>query len=105
MRMKYSRDREEIESGCKYAENCFECPFPDCIISMHEASDTEEDYLVERQIILETARYVKKLRDKGKRYREIAGEMNMPVSTVRRYVIIAQEDERKNAEQVGHQED
>ena len=103
--MKYSRDREEIESGCKYAENCFECPFPDCIISMHEASDTEEDYLVERQIILETARYVKKLRDKGMKYRQIAIEMNLPISSVRRYIIIAKEEEKKNAEQTGHKED
>lgn len=96
MRMKYSRDREEIESGCKYAENCFECPFSDCIISMHEASDTEEDYMFERQHILERARHVKRMKDSGKKIKQIAIEMNCPVSTVRRDLIIAKEEERKN---------
>lgn len=96
MRMKYSRDREEIESGCKYAENCFECPFSDCIISMHEASDTEEDYMFERQHILERARYVKHLKDSGMKLRDIATEMNCPITTVRRDLIIAKEEERKN---------
>lgn len=99
MRMKYSRDREEVDSGCKYAENCFECPFSDCIISMHEVDDTEEDYMFERQHILERARYVKSLKDNGMKMREIATEMNCPITTVRRDLIIAKEEERKNAKQ------
>lgn len=105
MRMKYSQDREEIESGCKYAENCFECPFSDCIISMHEASDTEEDYMYERNHILERARYVKKLYDDGKKLREIASLMNAPITTVRRDLIIAKEEERKHVEQTKSAED
>lgn len=105
MRMKYSQDREEIESGCKYAENCFECPFSDCIISMHEASDTEEDYKDEREQILERARLVKAMYDNGMKPRDIAIKMNCLITVVRRDLVIAREEERKNAEQAGHQED
>ena len=105
MRMKYSRDREEIDSGCKYAENCFECPFPDCIITMHEVDDTEEDYAHERDLILERAKYVKSLKDRGMKLADIAKSLNCPVKTVRRDIIIAKEEEKKDAEQAGHQED
>lgn len=96
MRMKYSRDRKEVESGCKYADNCFECPFPDCIITTHEADDTEDDYALEREVILERAKYVKSLRDGGMKQIDIARELNCSVKTVRRDLIIAKEEERKN---------
>ena len=66
---------------------------------MHEVDDTEEDYMFERQHILERARYVKSLKDNGMKMREIATEMNCPITTVRRDLIIAKEEERKNAKQ------
>jgi DNA invertase Pin-like site-specific DNA recombinase len=102
MKMKYSADREEIETGCKYAENCFECPFSDCVIGYKDVDDTEEDYKHERKLILERARYVKSLRDSGMKLLDIANTLNCTVKTVRRDIIIAKEEEKKNAEQDGH---
>ena len=104
MRMKYSRDREEVDSGCKYAENCFECPFPDCVLNMKDVRELERDSTDDREAIVERAKYVKKMRDSGKKLRQIAIEMDCSVKAVRRDIIIAKEEERKSAEQTGHQE-
>lgn len=104
MRMKYSRDREEVDSGCKYAENCFECPFPDCVITMSDVRELERDFTENRKAIVERAKYVKKMRDSGKKLRQIANEMDCSVKAVKRDIIIAKEEERKSAEQAGHQE-
>lgn len=104
MRMKYSRDREEVDSGCKYAENCFECPFPDCALTMTDVRELERDVTENRKAIIERAKYVKKMRDSGKKLRQIAIEMDCSVKAVKRDIIIAKEEERKSAEQAGHQE-
>lgn len=104
MRMKYSRDREEVDSGCKYAENCFECPFPDCALTMTDVRELERDVTENRKAIIERAKYVKKMRDSGKKLRQIAIEMDCSVKAVKRDIIIAKEEERKSAEQTGHQE-
>lgn len=104
MKVKYAADRKEIETGCKYAENCFECPFSDCVIGYKDVDDTEEDYKHERKLILERARYVKSLRDSGMKLLDIANTLNCTVKTVRRDIIIAKEEEKKNAEQTGHKE-
>lgn len=103
MRMKYSRDREEVDSGCKYAENCFECPFPDCALTMTDVRELERDVTENRKAIIERAKYVKKMRDSGKKLRQIAIEMDCSVKAVKRDIIIAKEEERKSAEQAGHQ--
>ena len=98
MKYRYSSDREEVETGCKYAENCFECPFPDCVIGMNEVCDTDEDYAIEREVILERAKYVKSLRDGGMKIGEIASMLNCAKETVKRDLIIAKtEEEKKNA--------
>lgn len=102
--MKYSRDREEVDSGCKYAENCFECPFPDCALTMTDVRELERDVTENRKAIIERAKYVKKMRDSGKKLRQIAIEMDCSVKAVKRDIIIAKEEERKSAEQTGHQE-
>lgn len=104
MKVKYSSDREEIETGCKYAEDCFNCPFSDCVIGYKDVDDTEDDYKHERPLILERAKYVKSLRDSGMKILDIANMLNCATKTVRRDIIIAKEEERKNAEQAGHQE-
>ena len=104
MRMKYSRDREEVDSGCKYAENCFKCPFPDCALTMTDVRELERDVTENRKAIIERAKYVKKMRDSGKKLRQIAIEMDCSVKAVKRDIIIAKEEERKSAEQAGHQE-
>ena len=96
MRMKYSRDREEVDSGCKYAENCFECPFPDCVITMSDVRELERDFTENRKAIVERAKYVKKMRDSGKKLRQIANEMDCSVKAVKRDIIIAKEEERKH---------
>ena len=96
MRMKYSRDREEVDSGCKYAENCFECPFPDCALTMTDVRELERDVTENRKAIIERAKYVKKMRDSGKKLRQIANEMDCTVKAVKRDIIIAKEEERKN---------
>lgn len=94
--MKYSRDREEVDSGCKYAENCFECPFPDCALTMTDVRELERDVAENRKAIIERAKYVKKMRDSGKKLRQIAIEMDCSVKAVKRDIIIAKEEERKN---------
>ena len=96
MRMKYSRDREEVDSGCKYAENCFECPFPDCALTMTDVRELERDVTENRKAIVERAKYVKKMRDSGKKLRQIANEMDCSVKAVKRDIIIAKEEERKH---------
>ena len=98
MKIKYNSRMEEVETGCKYAENCFECPFPDCIIGMDEVGDTEEDYTVKREVIIERAKYVKSLRDGGMTIEQIAHELNCAKKTVKRDLIIARmEEEKENA--------
>lgn len=104
MRMKYSRDREEVDSGCKYADNCFDCPFPDCALTMTDVRELERDVTENRKAIIERAKYVKKMRDSGKKLKQIAIEMDCSVKAVKRDIIIAKEEERKSAEQAGHQE-
>ena len=94
--MKYSRDREEVDSGCKYADNCFDCPFPDCALTMTDVRELERDVTENRKAIIERAKYVKKMRDSGKKLRQIAIEMDCSVKAVKRDIIIAKEEERKN---------
>ena len=104
MKYKYDAYREEVDVGCKYAENCFKCPFSDCIASSREVDDAEGDYSLERSIILERAKYVKRLKDGGMKTLDIANKLNCEIKTVRRDIIIAQEEEKRVAEQNGHQE-
>ena len=75
--------------GCKYANNCFECPFDDCILSMNDIRDTEEEYLKDREVLLGRVKYVKKLRDDGLSIRKIARELNCAEKTVKNDLIIA----------------
>lgn len=75
--------------GCKYANNCFECPFKDCILPMNAIRDTEEEYLKDREVLLGRVKYVKKLRDDGLSIRKIARELNCAERTVKNDLIIA----------------
>lgn len=87
-----------MDTGCKYSENCFECPFPDCIISMKEVRDTEEDYTIKREIIMERAKYVMSLKNSGLSITGIASMLNCSKETVKRDLIIAKaEEEKENA--------
>lgn len=106
MKYKFDSNRGEVDTGCKYAENCFECPFPDCIISMNEVCDTEDDYTIKREVVLERAKYVKSLRDGGMKIAEIASALNCTRETVKKDLIIAKtEEEKENACENGCPED
>lgn len=90
MRARITKNRGEVEVGCKYANNCFECPFSDCILPMDDIRDTEEEYLKDREVLLARVRYVKKLRDNGLSIRKIAKELNCAEKTVKKDIIVAQ---------------
>ena len=75
--------------GCKYANNCFECPFDDCILSMNDIRDTEEEYLKDREVLLGRVKYVKQLKDKKLSNRKIAKLLNCAEGTVKNDLIIA----------------
>ena len=87
--------------GCKYANNCFECPFKDCILPMNAIRDTEEEYLKDREVLLGRVKYVQRLRDEGLSIRKIAKELNCAERTVKNDLIIADTllKEREDAEQ------
>ena len=89
MKYRYDKYREEVDVGCKFANNCFECPFSDCIISMTDVSELEEDYSAKREVIVERAKYVKSLFDGGMSRTDIAKLMNCAVKTVKIDLIIA----------------
>ena len=59
MKARITKNRGEVEVGCKYANNCFECPFKDCILPMNAIRDTEEEYLKDREVLLGRVKYVK----------------------------------------------
>ena len=75
--------------GCKFFNNCFECPFDDCILPMNAIRDTEEEYLKDMEVLLGRVKYVKKLRDDGLSIRKIARELNCAERTVKNDLIIA----------------
>lgn len=89
MKARITKNRCEVEVGCKYANNCFECPFKDCILPMSDIRDTEEEYLKDREVLLGRVKYVKKLRDDGLSIRKIARELNCAERTVKNDLIIA----------------
>ena len=75
--------------GCKYANNCFECPFKDCILPMNAIRDTEEEYLKDREVLLGRVKYVKQLKGKKLSNRKIAKLLNCAEKTVKNDLIIA----------------
>lgn len=90
MKARISKNRSEVDVGCKYANNCFECPFKDCILPMNAIRDTEEEYLKDREVLLGRVKYVKKLRDDGLSIRKIARELNCAERTVKNDLIISE---------------
>lgn len=104
MRLKYSCEREEVDSGCKYADNCFDCPFPDCILTTRDLDDTEDEAMAKRHGIVETAMLVNKLHDSGMDVKKIASVLDRDIPLVKRDLIIAREEMKRNAEQAGHRE-
>ena len=101
MKARITKNRGEVEVGCKYANNCFECPFKDCILPMNAIRDTEEEYLKDREVLLGRVKYVKKLRDDGLSIRKIARELNGAERTVKNDLIISETllKEEEDAEQ------
>ena len=89
MKARISKNRGEVEVGCKYANNCFECPFDDCILPMNDIRDTEEEYLKDREVLLGRVKYVKQLKDKKLSNRKIAKLLNCAERTVKNDLIIA----------------
>lgn len=89
MKARITKNRGEIEVGCKYANNCFECPFDDCILPMNAIRDTEEEYLKDREVLLGRVKYVKQLKDKKLSNRKIAKLLNCAEKTVKNDLIIA----------------
>ena len=99
MKIRYDRTRDEIDVGCIYAENCFECPFDDCACSINELDLPPDKIIEKRKEVLETARIVKHMYDSGKGWREIAEQLSWSIGTVKKYLIVAEQEEKKNAKQ------
>lgn len=95
MKIRYDDSREEIDVGCIYADNCFECPFDDCICQADEMGIQGEELEQRRISVRQKAAYVKHQRDMGKKISEIASEMDWPAKVVKRYLLIAKQEERK----------
>ena len=89
MKARINKNRAEVEVGCKYAENCFECPFSDCILPMDETTKTEEYYLKDRELLLGRVKYVKQLRNFGLSIRKIAQTLGCAEKTVKKDLIMA----------------
>lgn len=99
VKIKYDRSRNEIDVGCVYAENCFECPFDDCACSINELDLPPDKIIEKRKEVLETARIVKHMYDSGIGWSEIAGQLSWPIRTVKKYLVVAKQEEKKNAKQ------
>lgn len=101
MKARITKNRSEVEVGCKYAENCFECPFPDCVLPMEETTKTEEYYLKDRELLIGRVKYVKQLRDCGLSIRKIAQTLKCAEKTVKKDLIMAKTllKEEEDAEQ------
>lgn len=101
MKARINKNRAEVEVGCKYAVNCFECPFNDCILPMEETTKTEEYYLKDRELLLGRVKYVKQLRDSGLSIRKIAQTLGCAEKTIKKDLIMAKTllKEDKDAEQ------
>ena len=99
--IKYDKDREEVEVGCIYAENCFECPFDDCVCATNDMELCGAELDRRRKEVLDTAKRIKALVDGGMKLSKVAGEMEWPTRIVKRYLIIAKREEEKDAKQAG----
>ena len=101
MKARISKNRSEVEVGCKYADNCFECPFPDCVLPMESATTSEEVYMKDRELLMAQVKYVKQLRDEGLSIRKIAQTLKCAEKTVKKDLIMAKTllREEKDAEQ------
>lgn len=72
MKYKYDSCRDEVDVGCKYADNCFNCPFDDCIMPDDEVDDDVTEYMEKRQMVIERVSRIKGLWDDGMSIRGIA---------------------------------
>ena len=89
MKKQFSNGRKEVEVGCKYANNCFECPFDDCVVSMDEICRPEEEYMKDRELLMGQVKYDKALRDEGLSIRRIAQTLRVAEKTVKKDLILA----------------
>lgn len=96
MKVRVSCEREEVDSGCIYAENCFSCPFPDCVCQRCELDIGGEELQRRRKAVREKAKAIKKMRDKGMTINQIVAKTRRSEKYIRKYLILA-EQEDKNA--------
>lgn len=101
MKVRVSCEREEVDSGCIYAENCFSCPFPDCVCQRCELDIGGEELQRRRKAVREKAMAIKNMRDSGMTINQIVASTRHSVKFVKKYLIIAEQEE-KNAESDGH---
>ena len=89
MKYKYDAYRDEVDVGCKYADNCFNCPFDDCIMSEDEVDDNAAECMEKRQMLLDRLSRIKKLWDDGMSIRGIAKMLKISEKKVSRDLNIA----------------
>lgn len=96
MKVRVSCEREEVDSGCIYADDCFDCPFPDCVCQRDELELEGDELELRRKAVREKARAIKKMRDKGMTINQIVAKTRRSEKYIRKYLILA-EQEDKNA--------
>lgn len=88
MKIRYDDSREEIDVGCIYADNCFECPFSDCICKRDEMEIQGEELEKRRAMVREAVGRVKEMKSKGMKMPEIAKAMGLPEGDIRKYMFV-----------------
>lgn len=88
MKIRYDNSREEIDVGCIYADNCFECPFSDCICRKEEMEIQGEELEQRRSIVRADIERVRNLKKQGMKTSDIADVIGLPEVVVRRYLYV-----------------
>ena len=96
MKIRYDDSRKEIDVGCIYADNCFECPFSDCICQTDEMGIQGEELEQRRISVRKKVECVKQMHDKGMKITQMAKVMDLPDKVIRRYLYVAIQEEKKN---------
>ena len=89
MKRQYEKDRGDVDVGCLYFNDCFNCPFPDCVASTKSVAFDCEDIDASREIAMARAKQVKAMRDSGMTMLSIATALSITKSDVSRDLIVA----------------
>lgn len=75
-KVRFDEEREPVESGCIYHDNCFTCPWPECLLNVPKL---KVDAVV-------TAAKIRKLAAEGCSKKEIARKLDKSIRTIDRHL-------------------